>query len=74
MSDVSRSFISFTPVVDVSFLKPELLEFVNEDLLVPLQYCEWNTGNRNTRDAEALSMALLDKGLPVHTNVLLKMY
>lgn len=74
MSDVSRSFISFTPVVDVSFLKPELLEFIVESQEGNQQYYPWNTGLRNTDDSTKLNLALLDKGLPVHTNIILKMY
>ena len=77
MSDETQergSFISFTPVVDVSFLDPDLLDSLNEDLMVPAQYVEWNTGNNQRAEFSELSAALIARGVPPFTNCLLKMY
>lgn len=78
MSDESRSFISFTPVVDISFLDPILVAFLTAGESITPRYLSWNTSQTLWGYPEAvcreLNNALRLKGMAPNTNCILKMY
>jgi hypothetical protein len=78
MSDESRSFVSFTPVVDLGFLDQRTFAFLLVGEGSPQPYIPWNTSKIPKGYPEecsrALNTALRLKGLAPNTNCILKLY